>query len=109
MGEGLFRGCCTPGKSGNGGKLGAPAQGRRLVRWDAGCTDLPTNPQANPMVSCASLVAIKKALQPQPWVNSVVAVPALLSGPHPWSTRKQNGVSYGWFCELFRIGALWKT
>jgi hypothetical protein len=64
MGEGLFRGCCMPGKSGNGGSWALPPHGRRLVRWNAGCTDFPTNPQANPMVSCASLVAIKKPLQP---------------------------------------------
>jgi hypothetical protein len=55
---------------------------RRFVCWDTGCTDLTTNPQANPMVSCASLVAIKKTLQFQFRLNSVVAVPALIPGPH---------------------------
>jgi hypothetical protein len=101
MGEGLFRGCCTPGKSGNGGSLALPPHGRRLVRWNVGCTDLPTNPQANPMVSCASLVAIKKALQPEPWVNSVVAVPALIPGPHLGAHESRTVSRTDWSCELF--------
>jgi hypothetical protein len=100
MGEGLFRGCCTPGESGNGGSLALPPHGRRLSleRW---MHRLANKSTSEPMVSCASLVAIKKALQPQPWVNSVVAVPALIPGPHLGAHESRTVSRTDWSCELF--------
>jgi hypothetical protein len=109
MGEGLFKGVLHAGKEWEWWQLGAPATwstSGSLERW---MHRLANKSTSEPMVSCASLVAIKKALQPQPWVNSVVAVPALIPGPHLGAHESRTVSRTDWSCELFPNGASWKT
>jgi hypothetical protein len=98
MGEGLFRGCCMPGKSGNGGSWALPPHGRPLVRWMHRFPNKSTSEPhgilcesgCNQESVAASTLGKLGSRRPRPDTGSA-----------PGSARKQNSVSYGLVLRTF--------
>jgi len=100
MGAGLFRGCCTPGKSGNDGSLALPPRltSGSLERW---MHRLANKSTSQPHGILCEFGCNQESVAASTWVNSVVAVPALIPGPHLGAHESRTVSRTDWFCELF--------
>ncbi len=101
MGEGLSRGCCTPGKSRNGGSLALPPQGRHLVRWDRWMHRLANKSTSEPHGILCEFGCNQESVAASTLGQLGSRRPRHDSGSAPGSARKQNSVSYGLVLRTF--------
>jgi hypothetical protein len=100
MGEGLFRGCCAPERVG----MVAAWRSRHMVDvWFAGTMDAQTCQQIHKRTHgiLCEFGCDQESVATSTWVNSVIAVPALIPGPHLGAHESRTVSRTDWFCELF--------